>query len=252
MKQKIIWSLIGCLFFLFAIIAKLPAQLVLARLPLPDFVGINHVSGTVWHGYATQIAVQGMLFNGVEWQISPWQLLLGKMQLDLNAGKVREVEQAAIKGSVVVPLWAPTDISLSSARIYLPAGPVLRQLPLPLPVMADGRIKIDINQLHFSQMQCQYLSGQGEWLNARVLGINGMIDFGNFSSLLDCEQNQFRLRVESPNSLGLTLSALVSKDLRQVTGQGQFKLSTSLPDEVHQAATFFGKAGKDGVTSFSF
>lgn len=252
MKPKIIWILAGLLFLLFALVAKLPAQQVIGRISLPPKTVISNVSGTLWHGYAATIVVQGMVFTGAEWQVSPWALLLGKVRVDIDAGNLRNTEQAAVKGRVEVSLWSPDDVSLSSTLLYLPAAQVFRQLPLPLPVLADGRVRVDIKQLVFAQQQCQQLSGKGDWLNARVLGTKGMIDFGNFSAQLGCEQQQPTLRVSEQNVLGLVLNATLSKDLKRVSGDGHFKLDASLPTEVHQAAAFFGKADADGVTGFSF
>lgn len=252
MKSRIGWIVAGCLFFVIALIVKLPAQQVVGRVSLPAKTVITNVSGTLWHGYASAVSAQGVVLNGVEWHVRPWALLLGTLRVDIDAGKVRDAEEAAVKGRVEISLWSPDTISVAKTLLYLPASQVFRQLPLPLPVLADGRLRVDIDQLQFAQQRCQVLSGKGDWLNARVLGTNGMIDFGNFSAQLGCKQNQITLSVNDANALGLMLNATLSQDLKRVTGEGHFQLSSELPTEVHQAAAFFGKADANGVTRFSF
>ena len=252
MKSRISWIAAGLLFFVIALIVKLPAQQVIGRISLPSKTSVTNVSGTLWHGYASALSVQGVVLNGAEWHVRPWALLLGKLRVDIDAGKVRDGEEAAVKGRVEISLWSPDTISVAKTLLYLPASQIFRQLPLPLPVLADGRLRVDIEQLTFAQQRCQTLSGKGDWLNARVLGSNGMIDVGNFCAQLGCEQSQITLSLNDANVLGLILNARVSQDFKRVTGEGQFKLSSDLPTEVHQAAAFFGKADASGVTGFSF
>ena len=121
---------------------------------------------------------------------------------------------------------------------------MLANVALPLPVKAGGRFRVIVNELDFDQ-QCETLDANGEWLNAQVAGTQGQIQLGSFGAILSCVDNIVVAQVAEPNMLGLSLNARVS-GVRNISVVGKFKPDASLPDEVHQAAQFFGQADAQG------
>jgi len=241
------WVVLAIFTYLILLIAYLPAVHIVKfiqtnnpTLPLT----IGKVEGTLWTGKVDRLIAQGIVINNLKWELSPWSLLMGKASLDLNGGKIRESEQAYIKGNISTSLFNLQNMSAQQLRLFLPARSVMAQVPLPVPVTADGRFRVEINEFEFDKA-CVNLVGRGTWLNGSVSGPSGVIDFGNFDAKLVCEEEQFAIQIQPDNMLNLDAKVLLS-----VAGKykinGRFKPSDAMPKEVHQAANFFGTADSEG------
>jgi general secretion pathway protein N len=241
------WVVLAIFTYLILLIAYLPAVHIVKfiqtnnpALPLT----IGKIEGTLWTGKVDKIIAQGIVINNLKWELSPWSLLMGKASLDLNGGKIRESEQAYIKGNISTSLFNLQNMSAQQLRLFLPARSVMAQVPLPVPVTADGRFRVEINEFEFNKA-CVKLVGRGSWLNGSVSGPSGVIDFGNFDANLVCEDEQFAIQIQPDNMLNLDAKVLLS-----VAGKykidGRFKPSETMPKEVHQAANFFGAADSEG------
>ncbi|MBT0587862.1 type II secretion system protein N [Alteromonas oceanisediminis] len=244
MKSKIGLTLAAIALFLIFLVAYLPANQVLGRITLPSNLHIAGVSGTLWSGNATRVTVNGLPIKRVEWQLRAIPLLWGTVMLDVSAGNNRAVDEISFEGEITTRLTDTSNISSDDFIIFLPTDQVLANVALPLPVIAGGRFRVIVDELDFDQ-QCQSLVAYGEWLNASVAGTQGPIDLGTFSALLGCEDNAIVATVEEPNRLGLTLRATMA-GLRNIRVTGQFKPDPELPEEVHQAARFFGQPDAQG------
>ena len=69
-----------------AVIA-VPASLVTRLLP-PTFISADDFSGSLWHGSAGRIVVNGRDAGAVEWRLHPWSLLRLTVSADLHWVKV--------------------------------------------------------------------------------------------------------------------------------------------------------------------
>ncbi|MCC2617043.1 type II secretion system protein N [Aestuariibacter halophilus] len=244
------WTVTAIAIYLIALLVTLPARQVLPHLPLPASVQVQGVSGTVWQGKAQQVWIDGLPIHGLEWQISPWHLLIGQARVSLKAGNARDSEEVSLSGPLAVPLWGEPAIEAESLELYLPTDLVIAKLPLPLPVNAGGRFKVSIDTLQYAG-RCQQLQGKGQWLNASVAGTRGPIALGNFDAQLMCDDGSVMIGVRPPNEFGLTADATVSPEL-QFSVIGRFKPADNLPEEVHQAAAFFGKTDAEGYYAINF
>jgi general secretion pathway protein N len=241
------WIILGISTYVILVIAYIPAAHVVSyvqnsnpKLPLV----IGQIEGTLWTGKVDKIITQGIVMNNLRWELSPWSLLIGKASIDLNGGKIRESEQAYVKGNISVSLFNLQNLSAHELTLFLPARSVMAQVPLPVPVAADGRFRVDIEEFEFNNA-CVSLIGKGSWLKGTVSGPSGVIDFGNFDANLACEEEQFAIQIQPANKLNLDAKVLLS-----VAGKykinGRFKPSDDMPKEVQQAANFFGAADNDG------
>ncbi|MEW9797736.1 type II secretion system protein N [Alteromonas sp. CYL-A6] len=245
MKSRSLWIAGGILAFVIFLIAYLPASQVLGRLSLPKNVSVSGISGTLWEGKARLIVANGLPIENLRWSLNPLSLLAGRISAELNAGELRNPDAIAFKGPVSVSLFNPDHIASEDLVLYLPADRVLANVPLPLPVNAGGRFRVRLDELAFGPA-CDTLRGTGDWLNATVAGTQGPIDFGSYTATLRCEGDSIGIRVNGNNLLGLSMDAVVSADFKTIDVTGQFKPDDSLPEEVHQAARFFGQPGADG------
>jgi len=241
------WVILAIFTYVILLIAYLPANKIVSYVQInnPKLpVVIGKVEGTLWSGKVDKIMTQGIVINNLRWEFSPWSLLLGKASIDLNGGKIRESDQAYVKGNISASLFNLQNVSAHELKLFLPARSVMAQLPLPVPVTADGRFRVDIQEFEFNNA-CVNLSGKGSWLKGTVSGPTGVIDFGNFDANLACEGEQFAIQIQPTNKLNLDAKVLLS-----VAGKykinGRFKPSADMPKEVHQAANFFGAVDSEG------
>ena len=247
MKQSLTWGALGLCVYMVFLVIKLPAVQVLGYLSLPPEIKLQGVKGTIWQGQALNATIQGLPVSTITWSLDFWPLLLGNISADISAGNIRQVDAIAFNGEVV---FASDRLQLDNVQAYFPTNLMMTLLPLPFPVKAEGRFKVQVAELDYRQ-SCQTLKGSGQWLNAKVAGVEGMIELGNFNADMSCENNDIILSVKEPNSFGLTAQATIPADLKfSVTGR--FKPNANLPEEVHQAAQFFGNKDTQGYYTIKF
>lgn len=241
------WVVLAIFTYLMLLIAYLPAAHVVAFVQknnpqLPIIIG--KTNGTVWSGSVEQVVSQGIVLKNLHWELSPWSLLIGRASIDLKGGDIRASEQAYIKGNLTTSLFKLANFKAHELKLFLPARSVMAQVPLPVPVAADGRFRVDIKTFEFDDA-CVDLDGKGSWLKGTVSGPSGVILFGNFDAILACEGDQFSLAIQPENKLNLDAKVLLSVDGKYKI-DGRFKPSDDMPKEVHQAASFFGGADNEG------
>lgn len=249
MKSTLKWGAVCLVTYLLFLVAKLPATQVLSKLPLPTELQLYGVSGTIWDGQAKSISYQGLPVENIKWSLSFLPLLVGDYSLDVKAGSVRQVDKISVKGQLV---FSGNQIQASDLETFIPSNLVMSMLPLPIPIEAGGRFKVKLAELDYDYtLGCNELAGSGQWLNAKVAGVNKVIQLGNFDTSLGCENSQVLLKVKEPNSFGLTAQINVPADFK-VKVKGRFKPEENLPKEVHQAALFFGNPDSDGYYPIEF
>ncbi|XOV80156.1 MAG: type II secretion system protein N [Aestuariibacter sp.] len=229
------------------LLATLPAQQIIPRLSLPNTVAISGVSGTIWNGNASSVYANGIRIYNLDWSVSPWALLVGNLTAELKGGSRRQADQVAIAGQFTL---STNHIAAQDAQIFIPTDMVIANLPIPLPVNASGRFKVDLEEARYSQ-QCEQLQATGEWLNSGVMGTAGNIPLGNFKADLMCESGNIQIKVTPPNQLGLEAIANVAKS-GSISVQGKFRVAPELPKEVHDAARFFGNPDAQGFYQINF
>lgn len=249
MKSVIAWTAAGLLLYLALLIAKLPAIQVLGRMPL-EGINLQGVQGTIWQGTAHSLGVQGWRVNQLTWQLEFWPLLLGDIAVTLDAGNPREADEIAVNGPIRLKMTDPSQIHVHDLQLFMPAKQLLAQLPLPVPVTASGRLRVDIKQLDYQQ-SCQQLSATGHWLNASVDLPSGSTDLGRFDAQGECQNGNLQLTISEPNAFGLNATATLSQQ-GNFAIEGRFKPAPNLPDEIKQGAQFFGQPDAQGYYQVKF
>lgn len=241
MKSVLKWGLLALVVYAFFLVVKLPAVQVLSRVDLGKDIKVSGISGTIWKGHLEQVVVNGIPLNDVNWSLSFLSLLTGKASAEISAGSIRDLEQISLDGSVIV---SNQRVQAEDLVAYVPAEFVVSALPLPIPVEANGRFKVQLQELDYTK-SCQVISGTGQWLNASFTGPKDVIDLGNFNADLSCLDENLIVDVKEPNSFGLSAKVTLPANMKFKVS-GRFKPDASLPKEVHQAATFFGKPDANG------
>jgi len=247
MKLKIWhWITLAIVAYVFFLIKLMPAAWLLNSriVPVPNNIIVSGVSGTIWNGQANRILAQGVAVDQVSWDLSFLALLMGQVSADVMGGRLRDQDAVYLKGSVTAYLLNQHAFDLTNTTILVPAQSVMGQMQLPVPVTAKGRFKADIATLEFDSI-CQVLSGSGAWNNGMVSGLQGPIEFGSFNALLNCVDGDLQIKVLPDNKLQLD-ALLIIKNAGGYSIDGVFKIPPDMPEEVEQAAVFFGRPDAQG------
>lgn len=107
------WVALGAGAYALFLLVTAPASLLTKRLQQQGIVA-SGMSGTVWKGRAASLQVRGLLAGAVQWELHPSQLLLGRLNVDLDAK--RHDGSLAAK----VSLQRGGDMTLRDLRASLP------------------------------------------------------------------------------------------------------------------------------------
>ncbi len=249
MKKIALWS-IGIVFALVIfLLVKLPAAHVVYRLPLHNNILLGKVSGSVWNGKIDRISVNGFVVDKVNWKLSAFPLLIGKLSLDVKGGNIRDVNAIAISGPISAPLFNLAHIEAHNLSLYFPSERLIAKAKLPIKLNMGGRFKLRLKELEYGP-NCNALEGTAEWLNANVSLPSGTTTLGNFAADLACKDEGVAMTLAEPNTLGLSFASEFSPDFKKFNVSGKFKLDPNLPAEIQQAGNFFGAPETDGYTRF--
>lgn len=247
MKSVLKWGSLCLVIYLVFLIIKLPAVQVLSKIQLPKDISVSGISGTIWDGHAQRAQINGLPMSDINWTLSFFPLLFGEISTELKAGNIRDVEQISINGYVS---FKGQHLEIENLLAYIPTDLVISLLPLPIPIQADGRFKVQLDEVAY-EAGCQTFKGSGQWLNASYTGTTGMIDLGSFNADLSCDNGSIVADVKQPNRFGLTAKTTIPANMKFKV-EGRFKPEANLPKEVHQAAQFFGKADSEGYYPIKF
>jgi general secretion pathway protein N len=247
MKSVLKWGSLCLVVYFIFLMVKLPAVHVLSKMQLPNGISVSGISGTIWNGNVQRAQAKGFPISDVNWSLSFFPLLLGEISTNIKAGDIRDVTQISVNGHVS---FKGQHLKVENLLAYVPTNLAISLLPLPIPIEADGRFKVELNEVNY-EAGCQTFTGKGQWLNANFTGVNGVIELGDFDADLSCQDGNVVLHVKQPNRFGLTAKATIPANLKFKIN-GRFKPEASLPKEVHQAAQFFGKPDADGYYPIKF
>lgn len=139
--KRLLWLGIAGL-FLFMLI-RLPVGLFAGQLPQPWQLG--EVSGSLWHGQATQLGTRGqLLLSGLRWDWQPGALLKGRLAWQVSAQHEQNRGHALL--SVGAGGWRAEDVDA-----VLPLAPLLAGDPQLGPLQIGGNLAVQAHKLSQSE-----------------------------------------------------------------------------------------------------
>jgi len=136
----------GLIIFLTGLIVQAPARLV--AMSFPEGVSVTGISGSIWNGSASGLAIGQLRLYEANWTINPLYLFIGSVKASVSASG----NDADFSGDIRASLTG--NIELSDARGFAGLGRLKSVLDLPV----NGVASIDIETLAYS----------GNWLDALV------------------------------------------------------------------------------------
>ncbi|MFC3122630.1 type II secretion system protein N [Agaribacter flavus] len=240
------WIVFGVILYVLGLIVYAPASLITSLIHQASNaqISIAEPKGTVFSGSAAKVSFNGIVVNDVNWHLSPLHLLLLKATIDVKGGAIRDMEQAYVSGRASVSLVNFQNISLQDMQTFIPVKSILAQVKLPVFITAEGRVRVNIQSLQ-ADPSCLHLLGVGGWQNASIADNGKVTQLGSFDANLNCNNGQYTINIDEQNILNLDANITVGID-GSYQVNGKFKPDPTLPTEIKQAASFFGRANSQG------
>lgn len=237
-------------FYLVFMAAKIPAALIAEHLTLPPELKISGVSGSVWQGRAAMVQYKNDRFSDVDWQLSPWSLLIGNLSATVKFGRARDANGISGTGDISSN-FAMDQFSVSDFTLRYPAAALIKKAGLDVPLPMGGKIELKLNDFVSAKPYCEVLDGTLVWRKASLQGLKGEVKLGQLEGDLSCKGGEVVIKVSKKNPLGLQVTSVIGAK-NKFTVNGFIKPNGDMPNEVHQAMKFLGRADSQGRFPLKF
>ncbi len=158
---------LAAVLFALTVLLRAPASWLIAA--LPSSMSCQQPAGSMWRGGCGQLRIAGAALSDVRWQLHPWALLGGHLELALQSADVR----APATGTLALG-WSGQH-SVRELRADLPIDTGF--LPL-FPSGWSGRLQLDLASLEFKAGRLAAIHGT---VTARSLAqIRPAMPFGSY------------------------------------------------------------------------
>ncbi|WON78980.1 type II secretion system protein N [Serratia sp. UGAL515B_01] len=233
-KAKKVVLLLAC--YLLLLCWNAPAQVL--RNFLPADMRIGSFAGSLWQGSLRQFNWQQLTLAEVNWQItlSSWRPAL-KLELRGPQG---------IQGAGTLRGWF--SLQLYQWQFSAPADWLQQQLPLPLPVTAQGNLQLRLQQGEIGPGGCVSLIGGAiNWHNAQLETPLGAVELTHVQGRLSCDKKGALALVLKQNSAHLSLTGQGNLGFDgRYQFNGQLRGGPELPNVIKPLMNQLGKANDQG------
>ena len=248
MKNKLAMVIIFLITYIGFLIATLPTSFVLNQLDLGKNISkqvtLTGVNGTVWHTKIAQVIINGSPVEKVEARLNFWSLFTLTPELAVTFG---DEFNPGPEGKFNLSLTSNTA-TLSNLTLQLTANEIAQQLPLPLPMTAQGNVELTLFSAEIDltkNNQCMTATGNAAWTKAGINALERNVPLGKLTAEINCEQGVLAVVISPQNNLGLTFTALVQQS-GKVSGNGYLKPGTKFPSALNDALPFLGNKDNQG------
>lgn len=182
MKRWWHFLLLGVVAWLLFMMWRFPSNVAYSLAPESLPVKLAGLHDTVWDGGAQQLQYRDKVIANIFWQVSPWSLLVGNLDAELqllNTG-------ADLKARVEVPLGGD-EVELSEIKGRLPL-PLLQQHLTMIPVPLKGNLSLKLDELLLNaEGRPERAEGRVVWHGAGVQ-MNEMLPLGDLQLSLSSNE----------------------------------------------------------------
>ena len=224
----------------------MPANFVLGYVKLPKTMALNGVKGTIWQMNIDELVHPKVTVDKIEAQLSFWSLFTLNPSVELTFG---DDFSAGPAGKLTIS-GLLSDITITDADIIVSADAIAQQMPLPVPLVASGDVKLSIDEFVMGKPICQLANGEVKWNKSTISALNETVKLGDLTAKLSCQQGALAVTIDDENDLGLSFVAYVRS--RGVSGSGHLKPGAQFPEKLKLALPFLGKPDNQGRYRLSF
>jgi general secretion pathway protein N len=238
MMRVIGYVILGLLAYAVFVIATLPASQAIAllqqRLPTMRAAG---VTGTAWSGEAAVLQLGNQNLQHVDWQIKPWSVVLGELEVDVV------LDDADLAGSASLGLKPDGAVHLSNVNLRLDAGrfSALARTPVTL----GGQFDLQLDSAALKGQQLNAATGQVRWQRAAVTAPVTQ-PLGEFVAQLSTTKDGIKAQIKDDGGpLQLNGSALLTPQ-GAYTFNGSVAVRDPQQQMLVQGLHAMGRPGPDG------
>jgi general secretion pathway protein N len=188
--------------------------------------------------------------SDVSWDLNPLSLLLGSISADVQFGDGSDRKMISGAGMISTG-FSFASVDLSDFVLRYPAKELMGKLKLGLPVTLGGQIVFNIDDYAQGAPYCESLHGTMTWRKAQVQVAGPALELGKLDAQLGCQKGELELKVTKKNPLGLQMTSLIGAN-NKFSVKGFVKPNGDMPDPVHNAMSFLGKADSKGRFALNF
>jgi len=238
MKRIVAYVALGLLAYVGFLLSTFPAERAFAMLnqQLPNLRAAG-LSGTAWSGQASILQIQGQNLEKLQWQLKPWSVLFGQLELDV------QLDGADVAGQASIGLQPDGAIQLTDVDLRLSAAEISTQFQVPVDLGGQFIVQLQSAKL----MGQKILSAEGlvRWQRAALVSPFAQ-PLGEFVAQLSTEADDIKAQVKDEGGpLQLDGVASLKSD-----GGYNFNGSVSVRDTQQQllvqGVKAMGRPGSDG------
>ncbi|HHJ80844.1 MAG TPA: type II secretion system protein N [Candidatus Tenderia electrophaga] len=238
MMRIVAYIVLGLLAFAGFLLATFPAQrgfaLLAEQAPQLRAAGL---SGTVWSGKAGVLQVGDRNLEKLQWQLKPWSVLFGQLELDVR------LDGADVAGQASIGLKPDGAIRLTDVDLRLSAAEMSKQFKVPVDL--GGQFNVQLHSAELMGQKLQSAEGVIRWQRAALVSPFAQ-PMGEFVARLSTEADVIKAQVKDDGGpLQLDGVAKLTPD-----GRYDFNGSVSVRDAQQkllvQGVRAMGRPGKDG------
>ncbi|AGH80131.1 type II secretion system protein N [Psychromonas sp. CNPT3] len=234
--------------YLLSLIWTLPASMIQPFLAQNGPVKIQAFSGTIWQGSAKNISYQNNYqLSNVQWSVN-WRTLW-TLALSLDVTFNNDAPRLQGKGELVADM---NTLHLNQFEVNLKAADVSSYIASPIPIEAQGKIRLMINTVAIASLSCQQLDGYLVWRKAALNSVMGNINLANVEIDLSCVNQRLIAKVQQVSTDLKTQLQAELQNNGSYQLRGTIKDGPTLPKNIQEGLSWLGPKGADGKIAFSY
>jgi len=245
MKKWFAASAIFLSSYIVFLLSTAPLTLVVNNISLPKNIDLQDVSGSVWQGEIAQVTINNDTIEQVNTEVSFWSLFTLAPSVKINFG---DAMLAGPEGKFTLEI-SSEKLALTEVQVFLSANDIANQLPLPIPVAAQGNVELYLDSIVIKtgkELSCLQAKGDVSWLRAGVIALDQDIKLGKFNVGISCAGGNLLAKVDPKNNLGLNFDGVLALPAKKASGQGYLKPGAKFPTQLKPALSFLGRADNEG------
>lgn len=233
--------IIGVVIYSAFLLALFPAKVALSLAPLPANISLSGVSGSIWSGAVETLNIESRQLEQLRWELSPWGLLIGKVNLEFQIGS--RATPVSAKGALS---GSSAGLSVRGLRFDAPDSFLIGNAKLPFRTQIQGEVSLLVDTFTQGQPWCEALSGKLFLNQTNVNNQFGNYPLGNIELGLSCEAGKVQLATdESKNALGI-VGTLQLAEANMLQVAAKIKETPEQPEDMRNSLGILGPRGADG------
>lgn len=245
MKKWFAFTAIFLSSYIAFLVANTPLALVINNIQLPKNITLQGVSGSIWQGGIVRVTINNNAIERVKTTVSFWSLFSLSPSIQVAFG---DAMLSGPEGKFNLTV-SSEQLALTEVELFISANDIAKQLPLPIPLSAQGNVELFLSELVIvtgNQLSCLKAQGDVSWSRAGVVALEQNIKLGKFSAEISCNKGNLVTKVSPKNNLGLSFDGVLSLATQKVSGNGYLKPGAKFPSQLRSALSFIGRPDNQG------